>query len=210
MLVDDAVALVPSIPGRRALLGLTGAPAAGKSTLARRLVGGVNDRLGPDTAAYVPMDGFHLSNAQLDRLGLRDRKGAPETFDADGYVQLLTRLRGDRLRPVYAPDFDRALDEPVAAALVVLPATRLVVTEGNYLADDAPAWLPLRDLLDELWYVDAPAPLREDRLLHRHLHGGRTESEARAFITASERPNAHRIAATRPHCTRVVTPDETA
>lgn len=99
MLVDDAVALVPSIPGRRALLGLAGAPAAGKSTLARRLVAGVNDRLGEGTAAYVPMDGFHLSNAQLDRLRLRDHKGAPETFDVDGYVVLLRRLRTERSSP---------------------------------------------------------------------------------------------------------------
>lgn len=207
MLVDDAVALVPSIPGRRALLGLAGAPGAGKSTLARRLVGGVNERLGPRTAAYVPMDGFHLSNVQLDRLGLRDRKGAPETFDVDGYVGLLRRLRAQRDRPVYAPDFDRRLDEPVAAGLAVLPDSRLVITEGNYLADDGPGWTEVRDLLDELWYVDAATHLREHRLLRRHLRAGRTESEALAFIAASERPNAHRVERTRPHCTRTVTPD---
>ncbi|WP_328913350.1 MULTISPECIES: nucleoside/nucleotide kinase family protein [unclassified Streptomyces] len=210
MLVDDAVALAPSIPGRRALLGLVGAPAAGKSTLARRLVAGVNDRLGPDTAAYVPMDGFHLSNAQLDRLELRGRKGAPETFDVDGYVQLLRRLRAERQRPVYAPDFDRQLDEPVAAGLVVPPDARLVVTEGNYLADDGPGWVDVRDLLDELWYVDAPRRLRERRLLRRHVRGGRTESEALAFIAASERPNARRIEGGREHCTRVVVPGRQA
>ncbi|MYS23551.1 hypothetical protein GA0115240_15377 [Streptomyces sp. DvalAA-14] len=206
MLVDDAVALVPGIPGRRALLGLVGAPAAGKSTLARRLVAGVNERLGADTAAYVPMDGFHLSNAQLDRLGLRDRKGAPETFDVDGYVALLRRLRAERERPVYAPDFDRRLDEPVAARLVVPPRAGLVVTEGNYLADDGPGWDQVRDLLDELWYVDAPRRLRERRLLRRHLRGGRSEAEARAFITGSERPNARRVERGRAHCTRVVVP----
>jgi len=206
MLVDDAVALVPSIPGRRALLGLAGAPAAGKSTLARRLVTGVNERVGADTAAYVPMDGFHLSNAQLDRLGLRDRKGAPETFDVDGYVHLLRRLRGERGGPVYAPDFDRRLEEPVAAGLVVLPEVRLVVTEGNYLADDGPGWDQVRDLLDELWYVDTPRELRERRLLRRHVRGGRSEFEARAFIAASERPNARRVERSRAHCTRVISP----
>ncbi|MFJ5612016.1 nucleoside/nucleotide kinase family protein [Streptomyces sp. NPDC093221] len=206
MLVDDAVALVPSIPGRRALLGLAGAPAAGKSTLARRLVSGVNDRVGAGTAAYVPMDGFHLSNAQLDRLGLRDRKGAPETFDVDGYVHLLRRLRGDRQHPVYAPDFDRRLDEPVAAGLVVAPGVRLVVTEGNYLADDGAGWEQVRDLLDELWYVDAPRQVRERRLLRRHVRGGRSELEARAFIAASERPNARRVERSRAYCTRVVAP----
>jgi pantothenate kinase len=204
MLVDDAVALVPSIPGRRALLGLTGAPAAGKSTLARRLVNSVNERVGPDSAAYVPMDGFHLSNAQLERLGLRDRKGAPDTFDVDGYVHLLRRLRAERERPVYAPDFDRRLDEPVAAGLVVPAGVRLVVTEGNYLADDGPGWDQVRDLLDELWYVEVPRQIRERRLLRRHLRGGRTEREARAFIAASERPNARRIERGRAHCTRVI------
>jgi pantothenate kinase len=204
MLVDDAAALVPSIPGRRALLGLAGAPAAGKSTLARRLVAGVNDRLGRGTAAYVPMDGFHLSNAQLDRLGLRDRKGAPETFDVDGYVVLLRRLRAERTRPVYVPDFDRRLDEPVAAGIAVLPGTMLVVTEGNYLADGGPGWAEVRDLLDALWYVETPRRLRERRLLRRHVRGGRTEEEAQDFIAASERPNAQRVERTRAACDRVV------
>lgn len=206
MLVDDAVALVPSIPNRRVLLGVAGAPAAGKSTLARRLVAGVAERLGPDSAAYVPMDGFHLSNAQLDRLGLRGRKGAPETFDVDGYVHLLRRLRTERDRPVYVPDFDRTLDEPVAAGLVVPPSARFVLTEGNYLADDGPGWAEVRDLLDELWFVDAPRAVRERRLLRRHVRGGRSESEARAFIAASERPNARRVERGRAHCTRVLVP----
>lgn len=204
MLVDDAVALVPSIPGRRALLGLAGAPAAGKSTLARQLVAGVEERVGAGTAAYVPMDGFHLANVQLDRLGLRARKGAPETFDVDGYVHLLRRLRAERERPLYAPDFDRAIDEPVAAAIVVPASVRLVVTEGNYLADDGDGWAEVRDLLDELWYVETPSRLREGRLMHRHILGGRTEDEARAFIAASERPNARRAERGRDVCTRVI------
>lgn len=206
MFVDDAVALVPSMPARRFLLGLAGAPAAGKSTLARALVDGVNARLGAGTAAHVPMDGFHLANAQLDRLGLRGRKGAPQTFDVDGYVHLLGRLRTWHGRPVYAPDFRRDLDEPVAGGIVVLPEVRLVVTEGNYLADDAPGWDGVRDLLDELWFVEAPAEVREARLLARHVAGGRTEAEARAFIEASERPNAARAEATRAVCGRTVQP----
>ncbi|MDJ0343686.1 nucleoside/nucleotide kinase family protein [Streptomyces sp. H10-C2] len=205
MLVDDAVALVPSIPGRRALLGLAGAPAAGKSTLARRLVDGVNARLGSDMAAYVPMDGFHLSRAQLERLGRGGRKGAPDTFDVDGYVQLLRRLRSSHERPVYVPEFDRRLEEPIAAGLVVLPEVRLIVTEGNYLADDGTGWESVRDLLDELWFVDAPRAVRERRLLRRHIRGGRSEPEARAFIDSSERPNAARVEAARANCTRVVT-----
>jgi pantothenate kinase len=87
---------------------------------------------------------------------------------------------------------------------VVPPGVRLVVTEGNYLADDSPGWDQVRDLLDELWYVEVPRQIRERRLLRRHLHGGRTEREARAFIAASERPNARRIERGRAHCTRVI------
>lgn len=208
MLIDEAVAealaMVPSIPGRRVLLGLAGPPAAGKSTLACELVAQVNARLGEDTAAYVPMDGFHLSNAQLERLGLAGRKGAPDTFDVDGYVHLLRRLRRELDRPVYAPGFDRGLEEPVAAALAVPPGTRLVVTEGNYLADDADGWHDIRDLVDALWYVDAPRELRERRLLERHVKGGRDEAEALAFVESSERPNAERVERSRAVCSRVV------
>src|SRR5437879_1298219 len=97
-LVGEAAALASSMAGPRAILGLAGAPAAGKSTLARRLVTGVEERLGAVTAAYVPMDGFHLSNAQLERLGRRGRKGAPDTFDVYGYLHLLRRLRAERDR----------------------------------------------------------------------------------------------------------------
>lgn len=208
-LIDDVLALVPSVPGRRVLLGLTGPPAAGKSTLARALAEGVNRRLpaSPDVpyvAAYVPMDGFHLSTVQLERLGLADRKGAPETFDVDGYVHLLRRLRAERDSPLYAPDFDRSLEEPIAAARVVLPGTRLILTEGNYLADPGPGWAEVRDLLDELWYVDAPQSLREERLLKRHVAHGRSAEQARAFIAYSERRNAARVERTRAACSRIV------
>lgn len=204
-LIDDAVALAGSV-GTRGILGLAGAPAAGKSTLARALVSGANLRLGSDTAAYVPLDGFHLSNALLVRFGLRQVKGAPETFDVHGYVALLRRLRAETGHPVHVPDFDRALDEPVAAGLVVSPAVRLVVTEGNYLADDGEGWREVRGLLDELWYVEAPDAVREERLLARHTGGGMAEGAAHMFIADSERPNAERVKRHRAACTRVVTP----
>ncbi|MGW7007613.1 nucleoside/nucleotide kinase family protein [Streptomyces sp. NPDC054933] len=205
-LIDEAVALTPSMAGRRVLLGLAGAPAAGKSTLARRLVQGVGQQLGVGSVGYVPMDGFHLSTVQLDRLGLRGRKGAPDTFDVHGYVQLLRRLRDEPQHPVYVPDFDRRLEEPIAAGLVVPPPARLVITEGNYLADDGEGWREVRGLLDVLWYVDTPRHVREERLLRRHLRGGRTEDQARAFIADSERPNAERVERARANCTRVVFP----
>jgi pantothenate kinase len=191
-------------PGRRAVLGLTGAPAAGKSTLARHLVARVNDRLGTGAAGYLPMDGFHLSNAQLDRLGRRDRKGAPNTFDAHGYVALVRRLLAEAEHPVYVPDYDRALHEPVAARHVVEPHTVLVVTEGNYLASDDEPWVRLRGLFAQLWYVEADDRVREERLHRRQVSGGASEEAAREWVERSDRPNGELVKRFRDNCTRVV------
>lgn len=206
-LVADALALAAATGGpRRRVLGLVGAPAAGKSTLARHLVAGVNGVLGPGTAGYLPMDGFHLSNAQLDRLGRRDRKGAPDTFDAHGYAALVRRLLAETDHPVYVPDYDRVLHEPVAARHVIEPHTRLVVTEGNYLAGDEEPWAGLRGLFAQLWYVEADDDLRERRLHRRQLAGGATEEAAREWVERSDRPNGELVKRFRDNCTRVVRP----
>ncbi|GAA1976985.1 nucleoside/nucleotide kinase family protein [Kitasatospora viridis] len=204
-LADELLgALRAARPGGRTVLGLTGAPGAGKSTLARYLVDAVNRSAGPGTAAYVPMDGFHLSNAQLDRLGLRDRKGSPPSFDVRGYLALLNRLVADRFHDIYVPDFDRTVDEPVAARHLVTPATRLVVTEGNYLAAEAPGWTEARDLLRELWYLEADDELRAERLVRRQLAGGRDLAAARAWVAGNDQPNAEYVKQSRERCTRIV------
>ncbi|ACQ81853.1 putative fructose transport system kinase [Beutenbergia cavernae DSM 12333] len=166
----------------RAVLGIVGAPGAGKSTLAAWLAA----RLGP-TAVVVPMDGFHLANRQLAEQGLGDRKGAPDTFDAAGYVAMLQRIRrGDH---VYAPTFERAIEEPVAGAIRVGGA-RLVITEGNYLLLDEGPWAGLRGLLDECWYLDVPESLRLARLLGRHEAFGRSPQEARSWAQEVDGRNA--------------------
>jgi pantothenate kinase len=203
-LLDDAAALLPG-PGRRRALGLAGPPAAGKSTLAHFLVAGLNRRYGPSTAGYLPLDGFHLSNRQLERRGLTARKGAPETFDVHGYVALLRRSLSARTVAIYVPDYDRVLHEPVSARHVIEPAVRLIVTEGNYLADEGEGWRDVAGLVAQMWFVDAPAPVRDRRLLQRHIGNGTPPSRARARVDGNDLPNAERVAAGRSRCDRVVT-----
>jgi pantothenate kinase len=175
----------------RVVVGIVGAPGAGKSTFAAQLA----DALGSE-AVQVPMDGFHLANAELERLGLRDRKGAPETFDAGGFVALLRRLRTADEPCVYAPAFDRQLEEPVAGSIPVDQGIRYVLVEGNYLLLPEQPWCRTREFLDEVWYLELPEPVRLDRLLARHRRFGRSEQEASAWAQTVDQPNAELIAAT--------------
>jgi len=186
--------------GRRVMLGLVGSPGAGKSTLAETLRAAF-----PDLAQVVPMDGYHLANVELQRLGFASRKGAPHTFDAAGYVALLQRLRAQREGEiVYAPEFRREIEEPVAGAIPVFSSTRLVITEGNYLLLDDGPWAQVRPLLDEVWYVDVDDTLRNERLVARHQRFGRSREEALAWIAGNDALNAEVIAATRGRAQRIV------
>nr|WP_246284479.1 nucleoside/nucleotide kinase family protein [Nocardioides perillae] len=164
------------------MLGVAGAPGAGTSTFAAALA-----------AAYggvvVPLDGFHLADVELDRRGLRERKGAPETFDVDGYAALLARVR-QRRQLVMAPTFQRDLEQPLAGALPVPPGAPLVVTEGNYLLLDAPGWREARALLDAVWHVRVDDALRVRRLVARHEEFGKAPAAARAWVERVDAPNA--------------------
>jgi pantothenate kinase len=186
--------------GRRRILGIVGAPGCGKSTLASRIA----HELGQD-AVVVPMDGFHLTNHELVRLGRRERKGAPDTFDVAGYVSLLRRLREDASHTVYAPEFDRTAEMSVAGAIAVAPQVPLVVTEGNYLLLESTDWGDVKPLIDETWFLLPDEKIRVDRLIQRHVDHGKSPQAARDWFQGSDRHNGDLVLQTRHRAEVIVT-----
>lgn len=183
---DAATRRVAALTGsQRVHLGITGLPGVGKSTLAQRLVAKIPG------AVLVPMDGFHLAQAVLDATGLAERKGAPETFDRQGFAWLLTRIREQHRNdpPIYAPLFRRDIEEPIAGAVTVASDCPLVVTEGNYLLH----WPEVRDLLDEVWWVEIDRDERLRRLTARHEAYGKSPESAAAWARGSDERNASLI-----------------
>src|SRR4051812_9119457 len=195
VVIEDAEALVARArelaqAGSRTILGIAGPPGGGKSTVARQVVAELGEQ-----ARLVPMDGFHLAQPELVRLGRRERMGAPDTFDAAGYAALLARLRSDE-PVVYAPEFRREIEEPIAGAIAVPRHVPLVVTEGNYLLLAEHGWGAVRPLLDEVWYVETDEEVRVQRLIQRHIQFGKTPEYARTWVERSNEPNAALVAAT--------------
>ena len=170
----------------RFIVGIAGPPGAGKSTLAEAIAKAIGAG-----ARVVPMDGFHYDNAVLDRLGLRARKGAPETFDALGFVHLMQRLRagGDAAIPV----FDRETDLARAGADMVTGADKYLIVEGNYLLLDEAPWNELAPLFDLTVFVDVPEAELDRRLLDRWHHFGKTPADARHWIDSNDMPNIRRV-----------------
>ncbi|MEP1124614.1 MAG: nucleoside/nucleotide kinase family protein [Ilumatobacter sp.] len=187
-------------PHERHLIGLTGAPGVGKSTVSARLV----DQLG-SKLVVVPMDGFHLASSVIAGTPRDRRRGAPDTFDADGFVALLRRLR-DQFEPVvYAPRFDRGIDDPIAGSIAVRKEVPIVLVEGNYLLHTAPPWSDLSEILDETWYLELNDDSnRVDRLIARHVEFGKTVEESEHFVRGSDQSNADLVAATRSRADLVI------
>lgn len=203
--------------GERRMLGIVGAPGAGKSHLTARLL----TALGPDLAAAAPMDGFHLAGSILTALGRAERKGAPDTFDGEGYVALLRRLRdqvglrgieepepaqgADPARDgvIFAPEYRRDLKESVGSAIPIQAHVPLVITEGNYLLLPDHPWNQVHELLDESWFLAPPQDLRLDRLTARHRSFGKSAETASQWALGPDERNAERITLTAPRASTI-------
>ncbi|WP_433682637.1 nucleoside/nucleotide kinase family protein [Nocardia sp. CA-119907] len=182
---------------RRYVLGIAGPPGAGKSTLSKSIRDELNKRVGRVCAEIAPMDGFHLPNAVLRATNDLERKGEPHTFDVTAYLEALRRLRDTPIgEPVPWPTFDRAIEEPTPAG-VVFDQHEIAITEGNYLLLVEGAWSGVRELLDEVWYLDVAREVIEQRLLRRHIRGGRSADAAKIKVYDSDLRNADLIAGTR-------------
>lgn len=190
----------------RAILGVTGPPGAGKSTLAEALVRHLNQH--EEVAVLVPMDGFHFADVELIRLGRADRKGAIDTFDGHGYLAMLRRIRAERQHVVYAPGFERTLEQPISGTIPVLPQHRLVITEGNYLLAGTGPWRDVRAELAQVWYCQTPADLRGRRLLERHIRFGKDPEHAAQWIRDVDDPNARLVESTRDSADLVLREDD--
>lgn len=186
--------LRPHAEGGRLVIGICGAPGSGKSRLAGLIAADLNART-PGTAVVVPMDGFHLAASVIAGDDRRTRRGAPDTFDPDGYAVLLQRLHDNVDEVVYAPVYRREIADPVAGAIAVPRACPIVITEGNYLLHSEPAWQNVRASLDEVWFLQAPSDeLRIQRLIARHQQFGESPDEAFVHATGSDERNAHLVA----------------
>jgi len=187
LLVELARELAAS--GDRKILGVTGAPGAGKSTVTSAIV----SALGPEVAAVAPMDGFHMVNEKLVSLGRRDRKGAPDTFEVEAFVDLLLRIQNQGEESIFAPDFDREIDAPRENAIEIKNSVPLVITEGNYLLHSGGGWERVSPLLSQSWFVLLDDDIRHERLIRRHMNFGMTEAQARTWTLGTDEKNAQGV-----------------
>jgi pantothenate kinase len=194
--VDEVVDIVTAAlhPDHRIVVGIAGAPGAGKSTLAEQLVESLYPR-----AALLQMDGFHLPQSRLIELDRRDRMGAPGTFDVDGFRATLIAVRrgfGSSGHSVPVPGFDREIEEPIPDAIGIAPELPCVVVEGNYLLLDSGGWERTTPLFDITFFIDLAHDLRIERLIARHERFGKRPEDARAWALGPDETNARLITAT--------------
>ena len=193
-----------ALTGERKILGVTGAPGAGKSTVTSAIV----KALGPELAVIAPMDGFHMLNEKLIELGRRDRKGSPDTFEVEAFVELLAAIKGQENDVIYAPDFDRTIDAPREAAIAIKKSVPLVITEGNYLLHDHGGWERVAPLLTQSWFVLLDDDIRHERLIRRHMSFGMSQEEAIAWTLGTDEKNAQGVRDDVLHADLVITLEE--
>jgi len=193
-LVSELLETLSNSPDKgRYFLGITGCPAAGKSMLAKNLTDEINFRTGDGLAAVVPLDGFHLPNSILKENGLLNIKGAPETFDADSFVELINRLHEFPDRSIMCPAYDRKIHDPVENSITIQPGNRLIIVEGNYLLLNVSPWNTIRTKMNEVWYIDTPLNTVKERLFYRHIAGGSDKKEAERKVELVDLPNAELV-----------------
>jgi pantothenate kinase len=186
----------------RVIVGIVGEPGSGKSTVTNTLVQQLDCE-----SAVVPMDGFHLASAELIRLGRAERKGAPDTFDVAGYVNLLNRLRHPQGPVTYAPDYVRAIEEPIAGSIPVPADVPVIITEGNYLLHAGDGWGAVKPHLDVVAYLDCDPEQRIERLIRRHQLFGKAPDQAVIWATGSDERNAELVRNTRDAADLVIVDD---
>ena len=199
--IESLAQFVESLPtSPRRIIGIAGSPGAGKSTIAEALVARLR------SAVVLPMDGYHLPQARLVELGRRDRMGAPDTFDVDGFLATLSALRAvdNSGNPVLAPGFDRGIEEPVPDAIRILQELSTVVVEGNYLLLESGGWGRVAPMLDATVLVRVDRGMRLDRLIERHERFGKSPADARAWAHGPDERHAQLIEATATRADRVV------
>ena len=180
----------------RTIVGIIGKPGGGKSTLSKFLLKGSD----PLLVSVLPMDGFHLSNKVLKSLGRSQRKGAPDTFYVKGFTRVIERVAHEHNDSIYYPIFDRSIEESIAAQGVVLPSTRVVIVEGNYLMHDRDGWQDVSPLLNQSWYAYLDEEVRISRLISRHIAFGKDPESAKAWAKGTDQRNADLIEAGVARC----------
>lgn len=173
----------------RVVIGITGKPGSGKSTVTSKL----KETIPGERTVILSQDGYHLSNLQLESLGRSNFKGAPDTFDSEGFSKILFRVKSELKNNIYFPIFHREIEESISAEGLITEKTNVVLVEGNYLLFETHGWGEVAKHLDEIWYLQVDDDLRLSRLVARHVEFGKNPQVAVAWAHGSDEANARLI-----------------